>query len=182
MTERAIIAGFGGQGILFLGRLVAQTAMHQGSHVTFFPAYGPEVRGGRANCHVIVSSEAIFSPMVVQADAVLAMNQMSWDYFREQLRPEGLAVVNASMVERRDGEAGERLIAVPATELANELGDVRATNMVMLGAYNHVRKLLPVDALVENLRSMLPGRKASLFELNHAAFHKGIDAADAALA
>lgn len=182
MTEKVIVSGFGGQGILFLGRLMAQTAMHQGSHVTFFPAYGPEVRGGRANCHVIVSSDEIFSPMIVECDAVLSMNHMSWDYFSQRLRPEGLAVVNASMVKLDDAELGEHLVAVPATDIANELGDVRATNLVMLGAYNHVRKLLPDDALVDNLRALLPGRKADLFELNHTAFRRGIEAADALLA
>jgi len=179
VTERVIIAGFGGQGILFLGKLMAQSAMHRGSHVTFFPAYGPEVRGGRANCHVIVSSDEIFSPRIRQADAVLAMNQISWDYFATHVRPDGLAVVNTSLAEAQAGIGPERLIGVPATDLADEMGDVRATNMVMLGAYNHVRGLLPLDILLENLRSMLAGPKAALFDLNRAAIRSGIEAAEA---
>ena len=181
MTERIIVAGFGGQGILFLGRLLAQAAMGEGSHVTFFPAYGPEVRGGRANCHVIVSSDEIFSPRIAQADAVLAMNQVSWDYFSQCLEPEGLAVVNASMVEIDAATGRARLVAVSATDIADEVGDVRATNMVMLGAYTHARKLLPVGVLLENLRAMLAGPKAKLFELNRQALQKGIDAAEASV-
>ncbi len=179
MTERVIVAGFGGQGILFLGRLLAQIGMDRGSHVTFFPAYGPEVRGGRANCHVIISSDAIFSPRIDVADAALAMNQISWDYFAGRVRPDGLAVVNASMTEVEDNTGPERLIRVPATDLASELGDVRATNMVMLGAYNHARQLFPLDVLLDDLRGMLGRSKAALFELNRAAIQRGIDSAEA---
>ncbi len=181
MTEKLIVAGFGGQGILFLGKLLAQSAMTQGSHVTFFPAYGPEVRGGRANCHVIISSDEIFSPRIQQADAVLAMNQMSWDYFRGQTRPDGLAVVNTSMVEAEAAPRPARVVGVPATAVADELGDVRVTNMVMLGAYNCVRRLLPMGLLLENLRRMLPGARASLFDVNRAALDRGTAAAEAQL-
>jgi 2-oxoglutarate ferredoxin oxidoreductase subunit gamma len=179
LTERIIVTGFGGQGILFLGRLLAQTGMAEGHQVTFFPAYGPEVRGGRANCHVIISSEVIYLPKIAEADAVLAMNQLSWDYFAPRVRPDGVAVLNASMVERGDGPEPERLVAVPATDIAKELGDVRATNMVMLGAYNHSRKLLPPDSLVASLRDTLGPRKAGLFDLNRQAICKGAEAAAA---
>lgn len=179
MTEKLIVAGFGGQGILFLGKLLAQSGMAQGYHVTFFPAYGPEVRGGRANCHVILSADEIFSPRIDEADAVLAMSQVSWDYFSERVRPEGLAVVNTSTVELERGTGPERVIGVPATDLADEVGDVRATNMVMLGAYHRVRQLLPADVLLAGLRTMLPGAKAALLDVNRAALQRGIEAAEA---
>lgn len=179
MTEKVIVAGFGGQGILFLGKLLAQSAMAEGHHVTFFPAYGPEVRGGRANCHVILSSEPIFSPRIDRADAALAMNQMSWDYFAERVRPDGLAVVNTSTVELERGTGPQRVVGVPATDLADEAGDVRATNMVMLGAYHRARQLLPADVLLATLRRMLPGAKAALWDVNRAAFQRGIEAAAA---
>jgi len=181
LTEKVIVAGFGGQGILFLARLLAEVGMNQGRHVTFFPAYGPEVRGGRANCDVIVSDDEIFSPRIDVADAVLAMNQISWDFFAGHVRPDGLAVVNTSMAEVRDGVGPERILRVQATELASELGDVKATNMVMLGAYHGARQLFPLDVLLEDLRSMLGRSKAALFQLNRAAIQRGIEAAEAQL-
>jgi len=178
MLERVIVAGFGGQGIIFLGKLLAQAMMDEGRNVTYFPAYGPEVRGGRANCHVVVSSDEIFSPIVVQADSLLMMNQVSWDYFAPCLRPAGLAVVNTTLVAAELPSGGPRLLGVPASEIASGLGDIRAANMVMLGAYNHVRQLLGVDALLEHVREALGRRKADLFELNRQAVQKGVEAAE----
>ena len=178
VLEKVIVAGFGGQGVMFLGRLLAQAVMHDGKNVSFFPSYGPEVRGGRANCHVIVSSDEIFSPMIAHADSLVAMSQLSWDFFSPRLKPEGMAVVNASMVRPANASPSLRLIPVPATEAASEMGDVRVTNMIMLGAYNRVRGLLPLDALLEHLRAALGGRKADLFELNRQAIQRGIQAAE----
>jgi 2-oxoglutarate ferredoxin oxidoreductase subunit gamma len=203
VLERLIVAGFGGQGVILLGKLLAQAMMDEGKHVTYFPAYGAEVRGGRANCHVIISSDEIFSPVIARADSLIVMSQLSWDFFAPCLEPGGLAVMNSSLVapggehevrpylhascrgESRIrpalAEASTRsLVAVPATDIANELGDVRATNMVMLGAYHHVRQLLPLDALLGHLRAALGARKAGLFDLNCRAIHRGIEAAEAA--
>ena len=180
MLERVIVAGFGGQGILFLGKLLAEAMMHAGKHVTYFPAYGPEVRGGRANCHITISAEEIFSPLVARADALIIMNQPSWDFFLPRLEPDGLAVLNTSLAAPGAEPAADRLLAVPATDIANGLGDVRATNMVMLGAYNHARKLLPVETLIEHLRAALSGRKADLFDVNRQAILSGIRAAEEA--
>jgi 2-oxoglutarate ferredoxin oxidoreductase subunit gamma len=175
MRERVIIAGFGGQGVLFLGRMLAQAMMHQGLHVTFFPSYGAEVRGGKANCHVIISSDEIFSPIVTQADTLFALNQPSWDFFAARLRPDGLAVVNTSIVEVDEQSRPRSIARVPATELANQLGEVRVANMVMLGAYNALRELLPLDALLGHLRTILGPRKAELFDLNRRAIEKGVE-------
>jgi len=182
MTEKTIVAGFGGQGIMFLGKVLAQAAMDAGHHVTYIPSYGPEVRGGKANCHVVVSSEEIDSPLAVCADAVLAMSQIAWDFFAPRLAPEGLAVVNSSMVSAGDAVQGgaQRVVAVPATALADRLGDVRVTNMIMLGAYNRARGLLAPEVLLESLRMALAGPKAKLFDLNRRALEQGIEAAEAA--
>ena len=178
MVERVIVAGFGGQGVIFLGKLLAQAAMEQGKNVTYFPAYGPEVRGGRANCHVIVSTEEIFSPVVARPNSLLVMNQPSWDYFSPRLDGDGLAVVNSSMVKVPALEGSRRLLLVPATEIATALGEVRAANMVMLGAYNRVRDLLPLEALLESLRLVLGERKAGLYEVNARALRKGAELAE----
>jgi 2-oxoglutarate ferredoxin oxidoreductase subunit gamma len=177
VLERAVIAGFGGQGILFLGKLLAESMMHEGSEVTYFPAYGPEVRGGRANCHVIVSSSPIYSPYVPEPDTLLALNQPSWDYYIGLVRKGGLAVANASMVCADACPEVIRVIKVAATDIAKELGDVRVANMVMLGAYNAVRKLLPLDSLCGYLRGMLGEAKAKLYDVNRAALAKGHEAA-----
>ncbi len=177
MLERVIIAGFGGQGVIFTGKLLAQAMMDEGRNVTYFPAYGPEVRGGRAHCYVIVSSDEIFSPVIAQPDTLIAMNQISWDYFAPSLRPDGLAVVNSTMVKADPAAVPGRLIAVPAADIANELGDVRVTNMVMVGAYNHARSLLPLGRLLDHVRSALPGGKAALYELNRHALLRGVEAA-----
>jgi len=173
-----IVAGFGGQGVIFLGKLLAQAAMEQGKNVTYFPAYGPEVRGGRANCHVVVSTEEIFSPVVARPNSLLVMNQPSWDYFGPRLDGKGLAVVNSSMVKVPALEGSRRLLLVPATEIATELGEIRAANMVMLGAYNRVRDLLPLEALLESLRLVLGERKAGLYEVNARALRKGAELAE----
>lgn len=180
MVERVIIGGFGGQGVIFLGKLLTQAMMDEGLHVTYFPAYGPEVRGGRANCHVIIASEPILCPVIAQPDALLIMNQITWDYYAPWLRPGGLAVMNSSMVIGTPADPSHRVVCVPATEIANDLGDVRSTNMVMLGAYNQVRELLPLDNLLAHLRSALGGAKAGLFELNCKAVLRGSEAVAAA--
>ena len=175
MRERVIVAGFGGQGVIFLGKLLAQTAMEQGLNVTYFPAYGPEVRGGRANCHVILSSEEIFSPVVASPDSLLVMNQPSWDYYAPRLDDGGLAVVNSSMVRAQPPSRSQSIFHIPATETAAALGEVRAANMVILGAYNHIKKLVPLEALLASLRLALGKRKADLFEVNAQALRKGIE-------
>ncbi len=180
MLERLIIGGFGGQGIIFLGKLLAQAMMDEGRHVSYFPAYGPEVRGGRANCHVIIASDEILCPIVEQPDALLMMNQISWDYFAPWLKPDGLAVLNSSMVEAAAKAPGQQIVPIPASSIANDLGDVRVTNMVMLGAYNHLRGLLPLDRLLEHVRAALGVAKAALFDLNRRAVERGIEAAAAA--
>ena len=177
MRERIIIAGFGGQGILFLGKVLAQAMMEQGRNVTFFPSYGAEVRGGKAKCNVIISEDEIYSPIVLEADTLFAMNQPSWDFYAERLRPEGLAVINSSIVREGEADQGQRLVPVPATEIANELGETRVANMVMLGAYNALRKLLPAATLLDCLRSVLGERKAGLFDLNRRAIERGAAAA-----
>jgi len=181
VLEKVIVAGFGGQGIVFLGKLLAQAMMQEGENVTYFPAYGPEIRGGWANCHVIISSDEIFSPVVARADTLLAFSQPAWEHFVPRLKPDGLGVLNASMVDPGDEPRSQRLVPIPATDLAAELGDVRAANMVMLGAYNYVRNFLPLDTLLRRLGAVFTGRKADLLELNRQAIQRGAEAAAAAL-
>jgi len=173
VLERLIIAGFGGQGVLFLGKLLAESMMHEGRRVSYFPSYGPEVRGGRANCHVTVSTDAIYSPYIAEADTLVAMNQPSWDYYVEQIKKGGLAIVNSSMTCIENCPEMLRVIKVAATDIAKELGDVRVANMVMLGAYNAVKKLLPLDSLLGYMKGILGEAKAKLYDVNRAAIERG---------
>jgi len=176
MREKLIVAGFGGQGVMLLGKLIAQTMMNDGKSVTYFPSYGSEVRGGTAHCHVILSSDEIYSPVVEVADTVLVMNEPSYRKFRGLLRPDGLLLVNSSLVHNPEAQ-NATIVRIPATDVGNELGNVLAANMVMLGAYNHLRSFLPVETFLACLKESLTGRKASLYELNKSAVLRGAELA-----
>jgi 2-oxoglutarate ferredoxin oxidoreductase subunit gamma len=177
VTERVIMAGFGGQGMMLIGKVYAAAAMRQGREVTFFPSYGAEVRGGTAHCQVTVSDAPIYSPMVDAADTLIAMNGPSYDKFRPRLKPGGLLLLNTSMVDL-DAPHGDRddltVLQAPTTEMANELGNVRVANTIMLGAYAVLRPLLPAEAVLEALEASLGRAKAHLVEVNRAAFRRGV--------
>lgn len=180
MLEKAIMAGFGGQGLMFMGKLVVQTMMIEGENVTYFPSYGAEVRGGTAHCHTIVSSDEIYSPVVEEATTLVIMNRPSLEKFAPRLLPGGIMLLNSSMVTLPEGmDVQGRVYEIPATQAASELGDVRVGNMIMMGAYNHFRKLVPVETLFARLAEALPGRKAQMLDLNKAAIVKGAELAGA---
>ena len=171
MTERIIVAGFGGQGIMTIGKLLGQVATSAGRHVTYIPAYGPEVRGGTAHCEVVLSDEPIPSPLVEQADTLIIMNQLSYDKFRPVLKPDGVTLLNSSLAKPEPGD--KRSLLIPATEAANELGNVRVTNLVALGAYAQLRGGVPLEAVMGLLSKELSGSRAHLLEVNRQAFLKG---------
>ncbi len=173
MLERAIIAGFGGQGLMFMGKLTTKIMMHEGLHVTYFPSYGAEVRGGTANCHVIVSSDEIASPVVEEADTLVTMNQPSYERFKTVLAPHGAMLANTSLIRMTDPPKAKTTLEVPATQMASDLGDVRAANMIMMGAYNAVREFVPFDNLVEQMKAAFGERKAAVWELNTRAIAAG---------
>jgi len=173
MLERAIMAGFGGQGLMFMGKLTAKTMMDEGLYVTYFPSYGAEVRGGTANCNVIVSSEEIASPMVTEADTIVVMNQPSYERFRSRVAPDGVALINTSLIEIGEPPAARMVLEVPATQIASDLGDVRAANMVMMGVYNAVREFVPLETLIARMKDAFGEKKAKLFDLNTKAIEAG---------
>lgn len=178
--ERVIMAGFGGQGMMLLGKVYATAAMEAGFQVTFFPSYGAEVRGGTAHCNVILSDRPIYSPMVETADTIIVMNQPSYDKFRPRLRPDGLVLLNTSMAQRDDAQenASEAdLVGLPASEIADNLGNVRVANTIMLGAYLCLRPILKADDVFAVFAQGMTGPKAALLEINRRAFTKGMDLA-----
>ncbi len=181
MLERAIMAGFGGQGLMFMGKLTAQMMMEEGFHVTYFPSYGAEVRGGTANCHVIVSSDEIASPMVEEADTLVLMNQPSYERFKALLVPGGVALVNCSLTQAENPPPAGVILEIPATQMAADLGDVRVANMVMMGAYNEIRRFVPFDVLVRQMQSAFGEGKAKIWKINADAAAAGRDHASQCL-
>lgn len=182
MLERTIMAGFGGQGLMFMGKLVAKMMMDEGRNVTYFPAYGAEVRGGTANCHVVISDDTIASPIVDVADTVIVMNQPSYEKFSGVLAADGAALVNASLVHMSAPLKAKLVLEIPATQMAADLGDVRAANMVMLGAYNAMRRLVPFEKLAKYVADSFGAKKPQLVELNAKALETGRQFAELHLA
>ena len=174
MLEKVIMAGFGGQGLLFMGKLVAQAMMNQGKHVTYFPSYGAEVRGGTAHCHVIISDDEIHSPVADTATALVIMNDQSYARFAPCLQSDGLLFLNTSIVHGHEDTKG---ITVPiaASDEANELGNMRVGNMIMMGAYIEARKLMSHETLVEYLSKTLTTKKPEMLKVNLAAVARGRD-------
>ena len=173
MQKEIIVAGFGGQGVLFAGQLLTYAAMDQGLHVTWIPSYGPEMRGGTANCTVVISDEEIGSPMVSRPSAVIAMNLPSLDKYEDKVKDGGLLVVNQSMVDREVKRHNIKVVMVPANKIAEELGDKRMTNMVLLGALLTNMDILPFDSVEKALKEHLPERHQRLFTLNQEAMQRG---------
>jgi 2-oxoglutarate ferredoxin oxidoreductase subunit gamma len=177
MQEEVIISGFGGQGTLFAGQLLAHAVMDQGFHVTWIPSYGPEMRGGKARCTVIVSDEEIGSPLVSRPSIAIVLNIPSMDAFEPAVKPGGLLIVNSSLVTRRSDRDDIRAIYIPATDAATELGNVRLANVICLGALVQATSIVPLEAVSQALDDHLPQRHRDLLDLNKAALRKGADLA-----
>ncbi len=173
MQQEFIFAGFGGQGVLLMGQLLAHAAMDEGKKVSWIPSYGPEMRGGTANCTVIVSDGEIGSPVVRSPSCVVAMNLPSLDKFEDKVKPGGVLVVNSSLVTREPKRQDVTVVRVPATEVANELGNVRVANMVALGAVLEATGVVAVKSLMEALRKNLPAHRQNLLPLNQEAIERG---------
>ena len=160
MEKRMIIAGFGGQGVLLIGQLIAYAGMLADKEVSWMPSYGPEMRGGSANCAVVVSDEPVASPKVEEADLVIAMNRPSMELFEKALVPGGVLIYNSSLIDVKPTRQDIQVVAVPCNDIANDLGSLRSTNMVMLGAYAGVTGEYSVDTLMGALRHKLGPSKA----------------------
>lgn len=177
MQHEIIVAGWGGQGVLLLGKLLAQGSMLLGKQVTYFPSYGTEVRGGTANCHLKIGDGEIYSPLVEHPTALVVMNQPSYERFRPALRPRGWLLANGTVVTLSEEDARrERTLSVPATEVAGRLGHLVVANMVMLGALNQALGLLPGEAIERCLGEQLTGAKAELLPVNLQALTAGAEA------
>ncbi len=177
MKAEILIAGFGGQGILLMGQLLAEAAMNAGRFATWFPSYGPEMRGGTANCTTMISDEEIGSPISAAYDVVVAMNQPSLERFAPRVRAGGALIVNQSMVPIRCDRADITSVYVPASELARQAGNERCANVVMLGALLAQRPVVELERIEEAISGVLGRRKPEAVEANVRALHLGLEAA-----
>jgi len=173
MQTEFIFAGFGGQGVLFAGQVMAYAAMDAGLEVTWIPSYGPEMRGGTANCTVIVSDEEIGSPLVLHPAAVVAMNLPSLDKYESLVRAGGYLIVNSSMVDRPVNRTDVHTVMVAGNEIAEGLGSKKMTNMVLLGALLANVPILPLEAVEKSLREHLPEKHHKLLPTNYQALREG---------
>ncbi len=173
MINEIIISGFGGQGVMAIGKTLCEAGMKEGKNVSWLPSYGPEMRGGTANCSVVMSEQAIVSPIVLEPTELIAMNLPSLLKFESCVVPNGFVFVNSSIISEKVKRKDVQAIYVPCIEIAQDLGNLRVSNMVMLGAYIEAMKNLKIGTIKEMLALMFTGAKSSLVELNIEALKRG---------
>jgi 2-oxoglutarate ferredoxin oxidoreductase subunit gamma len=177
MQKEIIIAGFGGQGVLFAGQVLAYAALDNGKEVTWIPSYGPEMRGGTANCTVVIADEEIGSPLVQNPPLAIALNLPSYDKYEPLMRPGGVLIVNSSMIDRTPKRGDITEILIPANEVAEEIGDKKLTNMVVVGALLASLPELTIADMELALKNHLPARHHHLLPKNYLALQRGYDLA-----
>ena len=176
MEKQILIAGFGGQGILFSGKFLAYAGLLEGMQLSWLPSYGPEMRGGTANCSVILSDGQIGSPLVTKPDILVAMNLPSLDKYEEEVSPGGQIYVNASLIGRKVTRQDVETIYVPATQMAEEGGLEGLANMIMIGSMLRHSGLFPLERIERVLEKVVPARKEGMLALNQKAIELGYGA------
>jgi 2-oxoglutarate ferredoxin oxidoreductase subunit gamma len=174
MQNDVILAGFGGQGVLLIGKMLALAGMSEGKQVSWMPSYGPEMRGGTANCTVVISDRPVGSPVIRSPRGVVALNLPSLDKFEPALRPGGVLVINTSLITRDATRDDVMVIRVAANEVANELGNPRGANMVALGAYVGASGAVSMEEVEQVVRDSF-AKKPKLIDVNLEALHKGFE-------
>jgi 2-oxoglutarate ferredoxin oxidoreductase subunit gamma len=174
MRHEIIMAGFGGQGIMLMGQILATAAMIENQDVVWHPSYGPEMRGGTAYCTVVLSDSGLGSPVASAFDSAVIMDAPSLGKFLGKIKPGGLLILNTSLVTVPEpAPAGLRVVPVMANELAEKVGDARVANLAMLGAFVEVTKLVATESIPAALRCIIPERRHNLLPLNQRAFDEG---------
>ena len=175
METSIIIAGFGGQGVLFAGQLLAYAGMDAGQHVTWIPSYGPEMRGGTASCTVIISDERIGAPLVAQPDVAIVLNKPSYDKYESLVKTGGLLIVNSSIVSQESERTDIETIYIAANAIAEEFGTVKMLNAAVLGALLARRPVLKLEEVEQSLVDHLPARKAHMIDANRSVLQRGYE-------
>jgi len=181
MEAQFLIAGFGGQGILLIGQLMAKAAMHEGKNVSWMPSYGPEMRGGEANCAVVISDEPIGSPLVTEPPVAVIMNLPSLIKFEPTMESGGLLLYNTSLIDAKPMRKDTNILPIPCNDIAESLGNSRVANMVMLGAIIAATNAITIDSAMDALKGVFGEKKANLLPLNRKAMEAGMDAVNKAM-
>ncbi len=174
MEEKIVSAGFGGQGVLLIGKLLALAGMSEGKHVSWVPSYGPEMRGGTANCTVIISDEEISSPLAPTPDTIIVMNKPSLEAFEIQLKKGGLLVMNSSLIDVKTKRSDVKVVSIPANDLAEKnAGNAKSANMAMLGAYIAASGRVKMESVQKALMEEMAGAKEKFLPANLKALELG---------
>jgi len=173
MLNEIIMAGFGGQGVLSMGRILAEAALAEDKRTSWLPSYGPEIRGGTSNCHVVLSDEEVASPVVTRATAAIIMNKPSLDRFEKNVISGGTLIINSSLIDRESFRDDITVYYVPANSIAAELGSPKAANMVMLGAFLAATHAVKTESVEQVINEDFGEKKASMAELNKRALAAG---------
>lgn len=171
ISQEIIFAGFGGQGILYMGKVLAYAAIDEGLNVSWLPSYGPEMRGGTANCSVIITDGIVGSPVITKADVIVVMNKPSLEKFESYLKKDGLLIMNSDLIDVEPSRADIKVIKINANTLVKEIGVTSVANMILLGALIEAIKIIKMDIVTESLKNH---GKASFYEANKKALDIGV--------
>ena len=174
-VERVILAGFSGHGIFFMGNTLAEAGMRAGKNVSLVPSYSSKPKGGLINSALLISEKEIASPMITVPDTVIAMNRTSVNKFNQKIKGGGMLMYNSSLIDRQEFRDDIRLVEIPSTEIAAELGEPKTANMVMAGAYAKFSKLVTVEEIENSIRFLLKDENKDVIELNIESVKKGYD-------
>jgi 2-oxoglutarate ferredoxin oxidoreductase subunit gamma len=175
MNQEMIFAGFGGQGVMLMGQIIAYAGMMEEKQVSWFPAYGPEMRGGTANCSVIIGNEQVGTPIVTEPGVIVAMNLPSLDKFEPMLTPGGTLLINSSLIERGPHRTDVKSLLVPCNDIAKELGNLKVANMVMVGAIVASSGAVSIDSVLKVLSTKIFKNKPKVMPLNEQAIRRGME-------
>ncbi|HPF17036.1 MAG TPA: 2-oxoacid:acceptor oxidoreductase family protein [Thermotogota bacterium] len=172
-----IVSGFGGQGVMLIGQILSYAAMVEGKNVTWLPSYGPEMRGGTANCMVVIDDEDVGSPIVDKPTEVIAMNIPSLIKFEEELVSDGVMILNTSVVDKEPKRKDIKVVKIDANKIAEEVGNLKVANMVVLGSYIEATDIISIESVQKALEKKLTGSKAKLVQVNIEAIKRGMQVA-----
>ncbi len=179
MKHEVILSGFGGQGVMSIGKNLVEAGVEENLEVSWVPSYGPEMRGGTANCTVIISDERIGSPLVENPSEIVVMNRAALAKFGHQVKAGGTIFINSSIVPDKVERDDVSVHYVPCDDIAREIGNLKVSNMVMLGAYVGATKVLKVETIENMIHEMFSGKKAKLIPLNMEALKRGLESVQA---
>ncbi|MBL7132353.1 MAG: 2-oxoacid:acceptor oxidoreductase family protein [Candidatus Omnitrophica bacterium] len=173
MLEEIICAGFGGQGVMLMGKLLALGGLQEDKQVTWLPSYGAEVRGGTAHCMVKISDEEIASPFIKHSDTCFVMNQLAFNKFGSYVKENGLMIINSSLVKRKTQRKKIKIISLPLTQIASSLGNIKVANTVALGVYIANKKIIKLKSMLNAMEGFAGKDKRHLLKINEKALREG---------